>query len=310
MAKKMVSLLLLVSFAAVIMLFVLVACNTHTHEMEFIERKAPTCGSDGMRQYWQCSICHKMYADESGKEEVTAEDLYLAATGEHNYDYILHKCTVCGAMYPGYTQIGNIVYLDNGENECTVVRYIPENEEKSVEIQLSVGDKTVVGINEKVFINAEISTVVIPDSVTSIGESAFQSSSIENLSLSRGLRELGTHAFAYCKSLAGKVEMPGSIVSFGTGAFNGCISLKEAVIGNGLTELPDFTFTGCTSLTSVKIPVSVTSFGKSVFENCSSLTSVYYDGTIAQWENISKGFWWSYGVNKNCIVYCTDGQIV
>lgn len=308
MFKKVLSVLFVAAIMACSALAALTACG-HEHEMEFVERHAPTCASSGMAAHWKCTSCGKLFADERGKEEVTSEDLYIAATGKHDYDYILHKCLICRSMYPGYTQIENIIYHDEEENKCVVVRYSPENSVRTIDIKMNVNGKSVIGIDKKVFINADISSVVIPDSVKTIGESAFQSSSMESLTLSKTLQELGADAFAYCKLLAGTIYLPGSIISFGTGAFYSCYSLKEVVIENGITELPDFTFSNCTSLTSVTIPASVKSFGKSVFENCSSLTSVYYDGTIAQWESINKGFWWSYKVNENCVVYCTDGQI-
>ena len=103
----------------------------------------------------------------------------------------------------------------------------------------------------------------IPDSVTSIGGSAF-----------RG-----------CSSLT-SVTIPDSVTSFGSDAFQGCTSLTSVTIPDSVTSFGKGAFSYCKSLTSVTIPNSVTSIGMSAFEDCTSLTDVYYAGSEAQWKAI------------------------
>ena len=97
----------------------------------------------------------------------------------------------------------------------------------------------------------EIKDLVIPNSVTCIGDYAFYS----------------------CTSLT-SVTIPNSVTSIGDDAFRGCSSLTSVTIGNSVTSIGDYAFYSCTSLTSVTIPNSVTSIGNGAFSWCSSLTSV------------------------------------
>ena len=67
-------------------------------------------------------------------------------------------------------------------------------------------------------------------------------------------------------------------------------------------------FYGCTNLTSITIPNSVTDIGNGAFEECSSLTSITFEGTIAQWNAISKDDDWDKHTG-NYTVHCTNSDI-
>ena len=94
-----------------------------------------------------------------------------------------------------------------------------------------------------------LTSIIIPDSVTSIGQGAFS-----------GCTELTS------------INIPGSVISIGVNAFEGCTSLKSVTIGNGVTTINSGAFCGCTNLTSITIPDSVTNIGWSVFCGCALTT--------------------------------------
>ena len=94
-------------------------------------------------------------------------------------------------------------------------------------------------------------------------------------------------AFMYCLGLT-SVVISDSITSIGAFAFANCGGLTSVVIGDGVTSIGEYAFSRC-PLTSVVIGNGVTSIGGSAFYNCSGLTSTIYNGTIAQWCNISFG---------------------
>ena len=74
-----------------------------------------------------------------------------------------------------------------------------------------------------------------------------------------------------------------------------------------VTGIGDEAFRGCYSLTSIEIPNGVTSIGDDAFYGCDSLTSITYNGTVSEWNAISKDEHWD--STADYIVYCTDGTV-
>ena len=152
--------------------------------------------------------------------------------------------------------------------------------------------------------------ITIPDSMTSIGSSAFNGcSGLTNVTIGNGVTSIGNYAFYGCTGLT-SITIPDSVTSIGNYAFSKCTGLTSVTIGNSVTSIGYEAFWGCTGLTSVTIPNSVTSIGNYAFEGCTGLksiaipdsvtsigyrafidcyklTSIYYTGNIAGWCGIS-----------------------
>ena len=95
------------------------------------------------------------------------------------------------------------------------------------------------------FRNQNIKSYVIPSSVTSIGDSAFDT----------------YHSLS-------EIVIPSSVTCIGKGAFSSCDSLSEIVIPSSVTSIGDSAFAGCRSLSEIVIPSSVTCIGKGAFYKC------------------------------------------
>ena len=158
----------------------------------------------------------------------------------------------------------------------------------------------------------------IPNSVTSIGQSAFEASYITTVTIPNSVTNIGQDAFANCTiltninvdaanpayssmngvlfdkaqatllqfpgDLGGGYTIPNSVTSIGGGnsffggAFGDCASLTSVTIPNSVTSIGDYAFESCSSLTSVTIGNSVTSIGDGAFYDCTSLTGIYFQG--------------------------------
>ena len=116
---------------------------------------------------------------------------------------------------------------------------------------------------------------IIPDSVTSIGDSAFWNcESLHSVTIPDSVTSIGDRAFGYCSFLQ-SVTIPDSVTSIGDWAFSDCSSLQSVYIPDSVTSIGDHAFHGCSSLQSATIPDSVPSIGYQVFVDCWSLQSTF-----------------------------------
>ena len=156
---------------------------------------------------------------------------------------------------------------------------------------------------------SQLTSITIPDSVMCVDWSAFQNCSrLKSVTIGNGVTSIGNCAFEDCTGLT-SITIPDSVTSIGNSAFSGCTGLTSVTIGNGVTSIGLAAFEGCTMLTSITIPDSVTSIDWYAFNGCTSLTNIKFNGTIAQWNAISKSGNWKAGVPSACKVVCTDGTV-
>ena len=122
--------------------------------------------------------------------------------------------------------------------------------------------------------SSAVSSVVIENGVTSVGDYAFNElRNLSSVSLPDSLTSVGSFSFQFCSALTG-IVIPGSVVSIGQRAFHGCFSLTEIILPEGITAIEYDTFSYCSGLVSVVIPKSVGKLGDYAFTGCSSLTEV------------------------------------
>ena len=118
--------------------------------------------------------------------------------------------------------------------------------------QFTFGDKVESVPSYLCYSMSQLDTIVLPKTVTSIGQSAFKS----------------------CSKLKG-VAIPASVTSIGQSAFMYCTSLKSISFPQGIKTLATSVLEGCTGLNVVVIPESVTTINQDAFYNCSALQAIY-----------------------------------
>lgn len=118
-----------------------------------------------------------------------------------------------------------------------------------------------------------IQSIIIPDSVHVIGDSAFENCyALKEVNLNN-VTEIGAYAFANCYRLS-KIEIPSSVNSIGSHAFYKCTNAIGITINEGVETIGDQAFANCTSITEITVPNSVTLMGEKVFLNCSRLAKL------------------------------------
>ena len=125
-----------------------------------------------------------------------------------------------------------------------------------------------------------LTSVTIPDRVTSIGERAFRRcTSLTSITIPDSITSISGLLFDDCAGLT-SVTIPNSVTSIDRSAFYGCTGLMSIMIPDSVTSIGRAAFGGCTGLTSVTIPDSVTSIGDSAFWGCTGLTSAMISNSV------------------------------
>ena len=244
----------------------------------------PTCTSEGY-EIKTCTVCKESVEIEIQKLEHDYDTTYI------NDEYHWYKCTVCNTEsgkelhtlddkgvctvcdLPITPTPGVIYNLSDDKSYAMVVGY--EGAATKVKIAEEYNGVPVKSIYNHAFENcSSLTSVVIPDSVTSIGTQAFyMCSSLTSVVIGNSVTSIGDIAFYWCTSLT-SVVISNSVTSIGDLAFCNCSSLTSVVIPDSVTSIGNHAFAGCSSLTSIVIPDSVTSIGGAAFGDCTSLTKI------------------------------------
>ncbi|MDE5799822.1 MAG: leucine-rich repeat domain-containing protein, partial [Paramuribaculum sp.] len=161
------------------------------------------------------------------------------------------------------------------------------------------------------YINGEeITDLVIPESVTAIGNYTFNGCSyLTSITIGNSVTTLGVEAFKECSSVT-SVVMGASVETISSSsAFDRCTpttltiltdrleswsylprtNLQEVVIGDNVTIIPESAFSGCSGLSALTIPESITAIGNNAFKDCTGVTSLtILTDKLESWSNLPK----------------------
>ena len=144
----------------------------------------------------------------------------------------------------------------------------------------SVKEGTRIICNGAFYFCRSLSKIVIPSSVTSIGEWAFSNcGSLSTIVIPSSVTSIGDSAFLGCSSLS-KIVIPSCVIKIGNGAFYSCRSLSEIVIPSSVTSIGNDAFSKCSSLSKIVIPSSVTSIGEMAFMDCDSQSEIVIPSSV------------------------------
>mgnify|MGYP004475643553 FL=1 len=121
---------------------------------------------------------------------------------------------------------------------------------------------------------SKITSVVIGNGVTSIGNNAFEDcSALKKLDIPQSVTEIGSKAFLGCSALT-SLALPQTVNRIGNTAFQGCSNLETINIPSGVKLIEKDTFHGCEKLNDVTIPTGVTLIGDSAFKACKAFKNI------------------------------------
>ena len=141
-------------------------------------------------------------------------------------------------------------------------------------------------------------TVIIGDSVTSIGNNAFYMYScfqVDSVKIGNSVTRIGNEAFVHNTDYLTSITMPNSVISIGSNAFLDCSKLTSVTLSNNLTTIGIEAFFRCSRIKTITIPNSVTTIGNGAFKE-SGLSSVTVPGSVA---NLGDGvFYFCYSLTS------------
>ena len=216
------------------------------------------------------------------------------------HDYAFSGCTSLsegGVFYNGREEDWNkyLIYTEGNESFINApIRFIEEGKcgdnvnyvhnPKTGEVVISGKGATYdFGImNASPFTSRDnITSVIIEEGVTSIGNMMFSQTTVKSITLPSTLERIGESAFYECAKLSNPI-IPGSVNEIGQSAFYGCSSITAITLSGALTRIESSVFANCYALETIELPGSVSVIISGAFMNCSSLAS------ISLWYNVGE----------------------
>ena len=174
---------------------------------------------------------------------------------------------------PAYASVEGILF---NKNRTALIQY-PGHKAGGYTIPDSV-----TSIGDLAFNNCQkLTSVVIGPNVTNIGMSAFYNCRrLSSVIIPDSVTSIGWFAFQECTNLT-NITIPDNVINIGSYAFAYCSGLTNVTIDNSVASIEPGAFTGCLRLSSITIPNSVTNIGTWAFRDCTNLITVTLGKNVA-----------------------------
>ncbi|MGN0812419.1 MAG: leucine-rich repeat domain-containing protein [Candidatus Coproplasma sp.] len=319
------------------------ATFTCSHNEEHVERVTgnvtsadttpATCTTEGVKTHTATvTFDGKQYTDKS-------EEILPAA---HNL--VNNVCVDCGYCAVGSQGLDMILNTDTNTYSVIGIGTCTDTE---IFIPSIYNGKAVTVIEQNAFKNCNITSVTIGNGVTQIKAYAFSGCmQLTEITFSKSVKILSADCAEECNNLTnikfngdisdwctlsglqfllvnsnqseknlfingtkveGEIIIPSDVTTISSYAFSHIGGITSARIESGV-RLGNSSFKNCSSIESVTLDKDIDSIGSNVFVDCDNLNTVNYNGTVEQWNSISKGTNW-HGSLSGLTVICTDGKL-
>jgi hypothetical protein len=202
--------------------------------------------------------------------------------------YTTHTCSRCGDSYidsyvePTGDYSKGLSYAIWPDRLTCTVTGIGTCKDRALKIPPVIDGYKVIALASNAFKDCtNITSVTIPNSVTSISHQAFYGcTSLSQVTIPSSVTEIYSGAFRDCTSLT-SITIPNNVTYIGGYAFRNCVGLTDITIPYGVTTIDSGAFYDCTNITSITIPNSVTFLGSGAFWNCTRLAQITIGNGIA-----------------------------
>ena len=199
-----------------------------------------------------------------------------------------------GLKYTKRQQDGKTVYVVSGIGSCKDWElYIPPTYngyrvvgiadgafEGNQEIISVIMPSTVTNVGNRAFKDTYLDFVTLSENLVSIGDYAFQSSLLTRITFPQTLTEIGEGAFRY--TMLEHVELPDSVMNVGSGAFSYCNRLESAVLSKGMRAISSSMFSNDYELQSIVIPEGITTIERNAFTECDRLQQIVLPDSVTE----------------------------
>lgn len=274
------------------------------HTPEVMEAVEPTCSETGLTEGVRCKNCSAIIVEQKIIDTLPHEETRWTVTKEATCKELgvkTERCTKCLKVVKTEDIPKKPHNFINGK--CISCDLLESSKELSFTLTkdgkgyaVSIGvckdtniiipnefqDLPVVEIAYKGFTGSQIVSIKLPDTITLIGDSAFEGcTSLKSITIPSSVKRIGYYAFKSCTSLE-NIEIPYNVDTLCQEAFQNCTNLKTAILKMKCTWIDYNLFNGCSNLTTVELPENIKNIEYMAFADCKSLKNIKIPKTVTQ----------------------------
>lgn len=185
--------------------------------------------------------------------------------------------------YPDANPVSDFEYEINDRGGITITKYIGEAEQ--VVIPQQIEEKDVLIIGKSAFSKAEVTSLIMPDTVIYIMPWAFVNcEKLKTIQISASLLAVGMYAFQNCTALETiDLSTAACLESIEDDAFRGCLGLREITFSDSIVRIGKNAFFQCESLEQIILPKNLQEIGESAFCACTGAKKIWIPKTVEKW---------------------------